>query len=183
MNKFKFGVALLLLAFLLTGCSVTKPKEKVEDFLNNYINQDEEVISELDNYLNKQDLTKEQKKRYKKIIQNEYATLNYKIKHETINEDVANYEVEITVIDLYSASKEAENDLLDNPLDFYVDGSYSSKKFIDYKLDIMENTKDRVTYTISIELEKKEDGWHIKDLDEDTLEKIHGIYNYQWGIT
>ena len=180
MKRIIKALSILIFVITLSGCfSNMGPKETVSDFLKQYVELDKDIIKELDKYLEKQDITSEQKSRYKKVIKDEYSSISYKIKKENIKGNTAKVEVEITVKDLYSASKNAEQDLLDNPLDFYVDGSYSSKKFIDHKLDIMEHTTDVQTYTISIFLEKEDNKWKILELDNDTLEKIHGIYNYQ----
>jgi hypothetical protein len=43
----------------------------------------------------------------------------------------------------------------------------------------MEKSTDTVTYTIYINLTKEDDSWVIDDLDDATLKKIHGIYNYE----
>lgn len=169
----------MLLILVLTGCmSNVSPKEKVEKFLNAYIQNDSDIILELEEYLDKQDLTNEQRSRYKEIIKDEYSTLKYNIKKETIDGNNATVEVEITVKDLYAASSQAENNLLENPIDFYVDGSYSKEKFINHKLDIMETTKETTTYPIEFNLEKNDGAWHLKEIDQEVLEKIHGIYNY-----
>lgn len=180
MRRRKNIIILMILSLFLTACIGNMgPKERIEEFLNGYIQNDANIIEELNTYLEKQDLTNEQTERYKKIIKEEYSTLKYEIKKETIDNDTALVETEITVKDLYGASKKAEKDLLDNPMDFYIDGNYSKELFINHKLDIMESSNELATYTINFELEKKDGKWKLKKLDDETLEKIHGIYNYE----
>ena len=42
----------------------------------------------------------------------------------------------------------------------------------------MESYEETKNYTIYITLSRHDDIWYIEDLDNDTLLKIHGIYNY-----
>lgn len=166
--------------FLLVGCfGNIGPSERVEDMLNKYIKNDNDIMDELENYIDKQDLNEEQKERYKDIIKDEYATIKYEIKDETVNGDGATVEVSIEVKDLYKATNEAENYLIDNPTEFYTDGIYDTDKFIDYKLNKMEESTEIVTYTIYVNLINRDNTWVIENLDDETLEKIHGIYNYE----
>lgn len=155
------------------------PSEKTESMLNRYVKNDESILTELDETLNKKDLSKEQKERYKNIIKDEYSNIKYKIKNEKIDGNEATVDVEITVKDLYKASKEAGEYLIDHTSEFYTNDIYDESKFIDYKLSKMESTKDTITYTISIVLTNNDGMWTITDIDNDTLEKIHGIYDYE----
>lgn len=181
----KLKVVLVLLVLLLTTACFGNmtPSERVEEMMSRYIKNDKDIVEELDSYLERQDLSDENEERYKKIVLDEYATIQYTIKDEQIDGDEATVEVAIEVKDLYKASNEAGKYLMDNPKEFYSDNKYDEEKFIDYKLKLMENTKDTVEYTIYVNL-KKEDGiWSIEQLDEDTLEKIHGIYDYDSDST
>lgn len=179
MKKIIQYICLFVGIFVLAGClGIIGPSERVEDMLNRYIKNDQEILKELDKYLNKQDLTEEQRTRYKNIIKDEYSSIKYEIVNETEEEDKATVEVKITVKDLYSASVSAENELLNDPTKFYTEGVYDSKKYIDYKLELMEKTDKTVDYTIYINLNKKDNVWNVDDIDESTLEKIHGIYKY-----
>jgi len=42
----------------------------------------------------------------------------------------------------------------------------------------MEKVEDKVKYTVTFYLTKKDKEWQIDDLNESTLQKIHGIYIY-----
>lgn len=165
---------------LLAGCfrSMT-PSEKVEDMLNRYIKNDKDIVTELDTYLKEQNLTDEQRERYKNIILDEYATIKYTIKDEKIDGNTATVEASITVKDLYKANKKAGDYLVEHAKEFYTNDIYDESKFIDYKLTTMEDFDETVSYTIYVELKKDDDIWVIQDLDNDTLEKIHGIYDYE----
>ena len=172
--------SILLIVTVLSGCMGSMgPSEKTEEMLNRYIKNDQSIMDELDEYIGKQDLTEEQKERYKDIIKNEYSSIKYEIKNETIDGDAATVEVSIEVKDLYKASNVAEDYLIEHPTEFYTDGVYDASKFVDYKLGVMEKSTDTVTYTIYVNLIKKDNIWTIEELDDTTLEKIHGIYNYE----
>lgn len=165
--------------FMLTGClGQMTPSERVENLMNRYIKNDKDIEMELDTYMKEQNLTGEQREQYKKIVLDEYATIEYKIKDEKIEGDKATVEVDIRVKDLFKASKTAGSYLVDHVDEFYTDNVYDEHKYIDYKLDTMENTTDKKNYTIYIDLTKKDGNWVIEQIDNETLEKIHGIYDY-----
>lgn len=177
-KRLKLVLAVILVLFTTACFGNMTPSERVEEMMSRYIRNDEDIVKELDSYLERQDLSDKNEARYKKIVLDEYATIQYTIKDEKIDGDDAKVEVAIEVKDLHKASTEAGKYLMDHPKEFYSDNKYDEEKFIDYKLKLMENTKDTVEYTIYVDL-KKEDGiWSIEQLDEDTLEKIHGIYDY-----
>jgi hypothetical protein len=44
---------------------------------------------------------------------------------------------------------------------------------------MMSKETDTVTYTIDIKVEKDGDDWKVVQLSNESLEKIHGIYNYE----
>lgn len=170
----------VLCVILVSGCfNNMSPSEKVEEMLSKYIKNDKNILTELDTYMDKQDLSNEQKDKYKRIIKDEYASIKYKIKDEKIDGDNATVEVSIEVKDLYKGSKIASDYLIDHTLEFYTNDIYDEDKFIDYKLDTMEKNKDTITYTIFIGLTRKDGMWTIDNLDNEILEKIHGIYNYE----
>lgn len=146
--------------------------------MNRYIKNDQEIMDELDSSLTEQKLSKAQISRYKEIIKDEYSTIKYTIKDETVDGDEAMVEVQLEVKDLYKASKKAGEYLLDHANEFYTDGVYDESKFKDYKLQMMEETSDTITYTIYVPLTNEDGIWTIRELDDETLEKIHGIYDY-----
>lgn len=178
--KKKLKVVLIVLSvFLLAACFKNmNPSERVEDLMNRYVKNDPSIISELNEYISKQDLTDKQKERYKNIIKDEYSTIKFKVKDEKIDGDEARVEVEIEVKDLYKASFNAGEYLKSNRDEFIKDSVFSEEAFIDYRLKMMEETEDTVKYTIYIDLLNVDGIWTVETIDEETLEKIHGIYNY-----
>lgn len=179
MKKFRI-VFVISAIFLLVGCFGNfTPSERVEDMFNRYIKNDKDIMDELESYMAEQNLSDAQKEKYKDIIKKEYSTIKYDIKDEKIDGDEAKVEASIEVKDLYKASKEAGKYLADNSSEFYTDGSYDREKYIDYKLDKMQQFDETITYTIEFDLIMKDGIWTIEQLDNDTLEKIHGIYDYE----
>ena len=81
---------------------------------------------------------------------------------------------------LYKAQNDAANYLNDHQDEFKDEnGNYDNNKFLDYKLDQMKKMSDTVEYSITFDVVKNEDDkWQVKELTDDDLEKIHGIYNY-----
>lgn len=155
------------------------PSERVEEMFNRYIKNDQKIMDELDVYIGKQNLSSDQKDKYKDIIKNEYATIKYVIKDEKINGDEAVVEVALEVKDLFKASKNAGEYLADHSSEFYENGVYDKGKFVDYKLEEMRKYGETVNYNVYIDLIKKDGIWTIEQIDNETLEKIHGIYDYE----
>lgn len=54
----------------------------------------------------------------------------------------------------------------------------SDAKYINYRLDKLKGTKDRVKYTIDFTLSKKNGKWVMDDIDDITRQKIHGLYEH-----
>lgn len=165
---------------MTVGCTGNfTPSERVEDMFDRYIKNDESIMQELSEYMDMQDLTNEQKDKYSRVIKNEYASIKYNIKNEQIDGDEAKVEVAIKVKDLYKTSKNASDYLKSHAPEFYTNGSYDRNKYVDYKLDLLSKTEDYVDYTIYVNLIKKNGLWTIEQIDNTSLEKIHGIYNYE----
>lgn len=180
MKKYIKILFMVLGIFVMVGCIGNfTPSERVEEMFNRYIKNDQKIIDELDVYIGKQNLSSEQKDKYKDIIKNEYATIKYVIKDEKINGDEAVVEVALEVKDLFKASKNAGEYLADHPAEFYENGIYDKGKFVDYKLEEMRKYGETVNYNVYIDLVKKDGIWTIEQIDNETLEKIHGIYDYE----
>ena len=172
---------------ILTGCtfSITDvdntPTKKVEAYLNNYQSLTKDVLSDLDLVVEKEEtFTDEQKDKYKDVMKNNFQDLTYVIKEETVNGDAATVEVEINVTDFYKVNKASDSYLVEHEEDFKDEsGNYDENKFIDYKLEQMSNTNDKVKYTIYFNVTKNDDGkWELEDIDEFDEEKILGLYEY-----
>ncbi len=178
-------VALLTIVFVLSGCSVASdmsntPTKRVEEYLNNYQTLNTNVLTKLDEVVEKETtFSNEQKNAYRDILKKHYQNLNYKIKEETINGDKATVEVEIEVNDYTKTLKTAEDYKKDNEqLLIDENGVFDDIKYNDYKLDLLKNTKDRVKYTIYFSATKVKDDWKLDTLTNSEEEKLLGIYEY-----
>jgi len=180
MKKLLF-VALSTLLIFATACDNVgnTPTKKVEELMGKYQSVDEDVLDDLNNVIaSEANLTTEQQDRYRKLMVKQYKNLTYEIKEEKVDGDNATVEVEIQVMDLGKINTEAEEYLTNNSDEFNDDtGAYSQEKYINYKLDKMEDSKDKVTYTLQLTLTKEDDEWELDNLTETERQKIHGIYN------
>ena len=174
---------LMSLAVLLTGCGETlnnTPTKQAEMFFMNYQTLNKEVIEDLNNVISADNSMNEaQKEKYKDIMKNHYKNLVYDIKDERVDGDTAIVTVEIEVYDYSKTIANADNYLEEHMEEFLDDDNkYSQEKFIDYRLSELEKVKDKVKYTLDLNLTKIDDKWQldkISSLDED---KILGIYEH-----
>jgi len=178
----KIVVFIVAILFLLVGCTneIESPTKKVETFLSKYQKNDSELVEEFDaSMFEEENLTDEQKEKYKKVMLDQYKNLTYKIKEEKVDGNKAEVEVEIEVYDYNTALSNAYTYLDENKDEFFVDEVLDVVAFVNYKLDQLTNFKDRVTYTITFNLSRKDTNseWKIEDLSESDLQKIHGIYS------
>ena len=161
-------ILILIPVLFLVGCEMgNSPTAKIENLMMKYQKLDGDITSGISNILNEQTMTESQKERYRSIIEKQYQNLNYKIKNELIDGDNATVTVEIEVIDY----KRAINDLLfDNTI-------YTKESYDDEKLNRLESSQDKVTYTLDFSLSKDEDGkWKINALTNEDIKKIQGMY-------
>lgn len=172
-------ILILTFMLLLTGCMKETPSKKVEEFLNKYQNLNASVLTDLEFASETENISENFKKIYNDIFMRVYGNLTYKIENEKINGEEATVAVNITVYDLYKVRKESMSYMQENIETFSDENGYNDDLFLEYELNQMLNTNDTIDYTIYINLEKMDDEWHIKDLDNETKEKIHGIYNYE----
>lgn len=170
---------ILLLSFLLVGCRSLSniPTAKVEELLNKYQTLDKVVVADLNNSLIDSTYTEEQKERYKDIMKKQYNNLTYQVKDNEIDGDKATVTTTITVKDFYRVLKEANIYFSENMEEFLSNGNYTAK-FNDYKLDLLEKAKEKVSYTIDFELTKINNEWTVDDLSDEILDKLSGIYAY-----
>lgn len=178
MKKF---LVILSCLFLMVGCSWNNtPTKKTEDLLKKYQTLDEGVISDLELTTEGANLSNEKdKERYMNAMKMQYSDMKYKIVNEEIEGDEATVTVNISVYDFYKVQKEADKYREDNEDEFLKDGIYDEAKFITYKLKNMLDADERVDYTIQVRLEKENDKWTPLAFDKETLEKIHGTYDYE----
>ena len=177
MKKIIYAVISL---FLLVGCSniSNTPTRQVENFFNKYQTLDNEVLDDLDKVINEsQKFNDTNKEAYREVIKKQYKNMTYKIKEETIDGDNAVVAVEITVLDFGKVIKEVR-DYKNNHIDKFQDenSNYDDNKYINYLITRLKETKEKVKYTLDIKLTKLNEKWKIDEIDNDTEDKILGIY-------
>ena len=182
MKKIFLSLFLVLSIFILTGCNtmMNTPTKKVEKLLSMYQTKDEEVLKQLDNVLLTETiLDTDLKERYRELMKKQYGNLSYQIKDETIDGDVAVVEVEIEVYDYNSAIENVEDNLINDSSNYMDDtGNLLTSVYNEEKISLMENVKNRVTYTINFTVSRIEDEWIVDDLTETERLKLHGLYAY-----
>lgn len=180
----KKKLMLIIVGILLittTGClNMNTPTSQVEAMLNKYNTNDEAIVTELDDYLDNNDLTDELKEQYRKIYLKQFSDLKYEIKEEVIDGDTATVTAQITVYDFYKTETESNNYLNENREEFYSeDGVYDKSLFETYKLEKLDEVTDKVDYTIDFTLTKVDGDWQVDTLTNEQLQKIHGVYAYE----
>ncbi len=174
-------VLYIVMSFLLlTGCSniSNTPTRQVEGLLNKYQSLDSEVLADLDKVISKETrFNATTSNEYREIMKKQYKNLTYKIKEETIDGDKAVVSVEITVLDLGKVIREAVN-YKNNHIDEFKDenGNYDDNKYLNYLIPKLKDTKEKVKYTIDMNLTQIDKKWKIDGIDSDTEDKILGIY-------
>ena len=177
-NKKIFFVICLNVLFK-NACSLgNTPTSAVEKLLSKYNTNDEEIVVELDDYINSSELSDEQSKKYKDIYLKQFKDMKYEIKEEKIDGDNATVTAQITVYDYYKAEKDANDYLTAHPDEFKKDDVYDKSLFTDYKLKKLDDVNTTVDYTIDFNLSKVDGKWEVNDLSNEQLEKIHGVYAY-----
>ena len=179
MKKLKLFFITILMLILTTACSLgSTPTSAVERLFASYNNNDEEIIVELDDYINTSNLTDDQNEKYKEVYLKQFRDLKYEIKEEVIDGDTATVTAQITVYDYYKAETDANDYLTNNSDEFMTDGVYDEEKFTDYKLKELDKVNTTVDYTIDFTLTKVDNDWVVNELTNEQLEKIHGAYEY-----
>lgn len=167
----------LVAVVLLTGCSCTAnmgntPTKKVEEYLNKYQANDNDVVSDLNDVLtNDTTLTGDERNQYSDFMKTHYRDMQYEIKDETIDGDMATVNAEITVRNYADAVNEANDYRLNN-----ADKFNDTNTFASYRLDRLKEVTDTETYTITFHLTKKDEKWTVDDLSDDDLRKLSGLY-------
>lgn len=193
----KFFIIGFLFILLFTGCTTANtPSKKVEEFLGKYQSMDSDVLTQLDNVVaSDNNMSDEQKKDYKSLMERQYQNMSYKIKNEEINGDNATVEVEIEVYD-YATSitkskkyyEEHKDEFEDDDKDTTTDNDNddnnnvvediieSSSKYIDYKIKQLKDVTDTVKYTITFNLYREDNTWKMDDISDVDRKKLHGLY-------
>ncbi|MDO5569350.1 MAG: membrane lipoprotein lipid attachment site-containing protein [bacterium] len=151
-------ILFLTIIFLFTGCEklLNTPTKQVEALFNKYQTVDTDIQKEINEYLANEELTEEERKRYYKVIENQYKNLVYDIKEEEINGDEAVVTTEIEVLDYKTASETNQTNAS--------------------KLEALEKTKEKVKYTLYINVLKENGNWKVNYLTTADRKKIQGMY-------
>ncbi|MBR1385687.1 MAG: hypothetical protein IJ568_02530 [Bacilli bacterium] len=172
-----FEVFLFIL--ILVGCTKEMPNTKVEEFFSKYQQLDEEVLKELEFSMELNPLNEQQKNLYRDLMRRQYKDLEYTIKKEVINQEDATVTVEIEVYDYSIAVKEADEFFQKNQ-NYFIneENKVDENKYIDYKLELMKDIKDRIKYTIDLKVKRSDKSWIVENLNQMDREKIHGLFTY-----
>lgn len=184
MKKTIISLSLILTILLgLCGCDNNlnnTPTKQAEIFLGRYQTLDNDVLSDLDRVIAEEEsFIATQRDSYKSIMKKHYQELEYEIKDERVDGNKATVIVEIEVDDYSKAINDAENKLITSPEIFNDEnGKYDHSKYVDYELNLMKNSKDKVKYTLDLTFTKKDKKWVIDKLSDTDMEKINGTYKY-----
>ncbi len=172
-------IVLLTMIILLCACNLLNtPSSVVEEYLNKYNSLNEDVLADLETTIINEDLSLDNRNIYKKVLIREYENIKYEIKDESIDNDKAEVRVLITVYDLNKINEEALNYMNEHLEEFSdVNHNFDNESFNRYRLNNMLVTNDTVQYEIIFKLSKVNNEWILNQLDHDSLEKLHGLYN------
>ena len=149
MKKILLCFSCIMAIVLLSGCTMDNtPTKKVENFLDNYKNQDETVLTQLKEMVDTDPLMDEtQKGTYTDIMKKQYEDLTYDIKDEVINGDTATVTAEIEVYDYYKINQDAQTYYNNNPNEFNNNNNNNNNDNNNNNGivgDVVEGTKDVV---------------------------------------
>lgn len=163
------GIFVFLL--FLVGCSLSNsPTSKVEELFNKYQTLDNDIRSQINDVLETETLTDSQRDRYQKLIEMQYRNLAYEVKNERIDGNTAIITTEIEVTDFKKAINETNSE-------YQKMTNYTVEDYNNTKLERLEKTKEKVTYTIDFEVKKdKNDNWKLASLDNETIKKLQGMF-------
>lgn len=173
------SLVLFMFLFLLVGCTSNTPTSKTEEYLNRYVSMDDDVKKSMETTISGEGLSTSNQELYKEVLTRQYKDMKYEVKDETIDGDEAVVTVKITVYDLYKSDLTSLDYLNNNSSEFYVDNVLDQDLYDKYRIKSMLDTKDTVDYEIDFFLTKENGTWIVQNPDSITLEKLHGLYNYE----
>lgn len=173
-------ISIVITMILLCACSMSiTPSIKVSEYLNNFNSLNEDVIEDMESAIIEENMTTDNRSIYRDVLKRQYKDLKYDIVEEAIDGNNAVVKVKVTVYDLYNSKIESENYMNEHQDEFLnADNIFDEISYMKYRLERMLDVKDTITHDISFNLTKINDEWVIDDIDRVTLEKIHGLYNY-----
>lgn len=184
MKKIKYLILTIISIAFVVGCDMNfmnTPTKQVEIFLSKYQSLDQDVLDDLNKIIDEeQKFNTEQREKYRGIMKKHYQGITYNIKEETVDGNSATVEVEIEVTDFSSILAATNQYLIENPTEFQDEnGQYDENKFIDYRLDELKKAKERVKYTLNLNLTKQDKKWKMNSLSPINESKINGTYVYE----
>lgn len=175
---------ILLLLIMISGCNnitYNTPSSKVSKFFSNYQTLNKNIINELNLAIKKnKDKSNFEKETYKQLLIKQYKNLEYKIKNEEIKNNDAYVDVEIEVYDYEKENYYSKKYFLNNLKLFNIKANENieeNKKYKNYKLSKLKNTKKRKKYSITLQLKKENNIWKLVNLKKEDLKKIHGFFS------
>jgi len=170
-NKMKRLLLVLIISLFIIGCDKmgSTPISKVENLLNQYQTLDNNITSEIENVIDDDNLSNEQKNRYRKIIEKQYKNLTYEIKDDIIDKDTAIVTVSIEVLNYKEAIDKLNLELHNQ--------DYNMSEYTRQKLDKLEEVDEKVMYTMDFNLNLNEDEeWKLEPLTNVQKKKMQGMY-------
>lgn len=172
---------LIIIGFLLfsTACNLggNTPEDEVKAYLERYTKNDAGIMAQLDEFVEQEDYSLENKELYKDVLEKQYKDLKFEITDVEIEDDSAIVTVNINVYDLMKVQKEVEAYFNSNQDEFLnKDNELDDDKYVEYQLNKMKTNTDTKEHTIVFVVNKVKNDWVVEKLSPNDLEKIHGIY-------
>ncbi len=164
-------IFIFIFLIILVGCSLSNtPTSKVEELLMKYQTLDKDIKDNINEVVDEENLTNDQKERYRSLIEKQYKNLVYEVKEEKYDGDNATVTVEIEVYDYKKA--------INNIANYYINQeNYTLEEYNNEKLKALESVNEKVIYTIDFEVTKDSNSnWKLLNLDNETIKKILGMY-------
>ena len=152
---------------LFSGCDIANtPTSKVEDYLGRYQRLDNNVSLSYTQLSGSNDVNKDDRDKYQKLVEKQFRNLSYEVKEEVIDGNVAYVTVQVKVCN-YS-------DVLDK---YDVIDYDDIDEYHDEVIKGLEKQKEKIVYTIIFELElNKKNKWKVSELSLEDKDKLLGIY-------
>ncbi len=97
---------------------------------------------------------------------------------EALDGDKGNYEADDGIVGQDDDTDKETTKDSDTDKKTTDDDSIDNEKFMDYKISKLKDVKDKVKYTLTFTLTKKDKKWVLDDISEIDRLKIHGLYEY-----
>ena len=205
MKKILIGLFVVFLTACSLSMN-SEPKAKVKELLDKYKNQDTSVITNLDDVIDSEyegeykerfktllmnqyknmeyKITDEQIDGDTAIVTADITIYNYGTAIDSANTYLQEHEKEFyksatnnnTLTSGENTDNSNENNLISENTTQNNVNEIDYDKFLDYKLNLLEEVTDRKTYSIDFTLTKENDKWVLDELPTDTIRKIHGLY-------